>query len=83
MPRAKRICARSGCPDLGTGIGSALVVNGQIVPNSEFGHLELDGVDAETRASAVARERDRLDWREFSARLQRYFPIWCSFYHPI
>jgi len=58
---------------LGTGIGSALVVNGQIVPNTEFGHLELDGVDAETRASAAARERDGIDWPEYSARLQRYF----------
>ncbi|MCJ8503298.1 polyphosphate--glucose phosphotransferase [Kocuria flava] len=57
---------------LGTGIGSALFVNGQLVPNLELGHLELDGTKAETRASAVAREREVLDWPEYARRLQRY-----------
>lgn len=58
---------------LGTGIGSALMVNRQLVPNTEFGHLELEGVAAETRASAVARERDGIDWADYAVRLQRYF----------
>lgn len=57
---------------LGTGIGSALIFDGNLVPNVELGHISIDGYDAETRASAVARERDRLDWQEYSVRLQRY-----------
>jgi polyphosphate glucokinase len=58
---------------LGTGIGSAFVFDGRLVPNAELGHLEIDGHDAETRASAVARERDGLSWEDYSVRLQRYF----------
>jgi polyphosphate glucokinase len=58
---------------LGTGIGSAFIFNGQLVPNVELGHLEVDGFDAETKASAMARERDGLDWDEYAVRLQRYF----------
>jgi polyphosphate glucokinase len=57
---------------LGTGIGSALIHDGVLVPNFELGHLELDGVDAETRASAAAREREDLSWPEYAQRLQRY-----------
>ncbi|MEX5271784.1 polyphosphate--glucose phosphotransferase [Kocuria sabuli] len=57
---------------LGTGIGSALFVDGRLVPNLELGHLELDGVKAETRASAVAREREGLDWPAYAGRLERY-----------
>jgi polyphosphate glucokinase len=56
----------------GTGIGSALFVEGNLVPNTEFGHLELDGFDAETRASDRAREVDELDWPEWAERVQRY-----------
>jgi len=59
---------------LGTGIGSALILNGQLVPNAELGHLEIDGHDAETRASASAREREELSWKKWATkRLQRYF----------
>jgi polyphosphate glucokinase len=58
---------------LGTGIGSAFIFDGKLVPNAELGHLEIDGHDAETRASAVARERDGIDWDEYAVRLQRYF----------
>lgn len=58
---------------LGTGIGSAFIFNGQLVPNAELGHLEIDGFDAESKASAVARERDGLSWEEYSVLLQRYF----------
>jgi polyphosphate glucokinase len=57
---------------LGTGIGSALIVDGRLVPNFELGHLELAGVKAETRASAVAREREGLGWPEYAGRLQQY-----------
>ncbi len=58
---------------LGTGIGSAFIFDGKLVPNAELGHLEIDGFDAETKASAVARERDGLSWEEYSVLLQRYF----------
>ena len=44
-----------------------------LVPNAELGHLEIDGFDAESKASAVARERDGLSWEEYSVLLQRYF----------
>lgn len=57
---------------LGTGIGSAFIMNGVLVPNAELGHLEIDGYDAESRASAAARERDGLSWKDYGVRLQRY-----------
>jgi polyphosphate glucokinase len=60
---------------LGTGIGSCLVVDGTLVPNTELGHLEIDGHDAESRASDAARERDNLDWERWAERLQRYFRV--------
>jgi polyphosphate glucokinase len=58
---------------LGTGIGTALINDGRLVPNTELGHLEVDGVDAETRASDAAREREKLSYPDWAARLQRYF----------
>lgn len=58
---------------LGTGIGTALIYDGVLVPNSELGHLEIEGVDYETKASAAARERDGLSWEKWAKRLQRYF----------
>lgn len=58
---------------LGTGIGSALIHDGVLVPNTEFGHFELDGAVAETRAANSAREREDLSFEEWSARLQRYY----------
>ncbi|MDI2097984.1 polyphosphate--glucose phosphotransferase [Ruicaihuangia caeni] len=58
---------------LGTGIGSAMIYNGVLVPNSELGHLELDGHDAEKRASNRARESEGLSWEEWAVRLQRYY----------
>ncbi len=58
---------------LGTGIGSALLTRGQLVPNTELGHLEIDGHDAETRAADSAREREGLSWEEWGARLTRYY----------
>src|SRR6476661_1366769 len=58
---------------LGTGIGSALVYNGVLVPNSELGHLEIDGHDAESRAANSARERDGLSMRHWAKRLTTYY----------
>ncbi len=58
---------------LGTGIGSGMIYDGKLVPNTELGHLELEGVDAESRASARVKTQENLTWEEFSARLQRYY----------
>ncbi|MGI8867483.1 MAG: polyphosphate--glucose phosphotransferase [Mycobacteriales bacterium] len=57
---------------LGTGIGSALLHNGVLVPNTELGHLELDGKDAERRAASSARERHGLSWSDWAKRVEHY-----------
>jgi polyphosphate glucokinase len=54
---------------LGTGIGSALFVDGTLVPNTEFGHMEFDGQEAEARASGRARMERNLDWPAYIAEL--------------
>jgi polyphosphate glucokinase len=56
----------------GTGIGSGLFVDGTLVPNTELGHLELDGHDAESRAAARVRELEGIGWRDWAPRVQRY-----------
>ncbi|MFI7339794.1 polyphosphate--glucose phosphotransferase [Streptomyces sp. NPDC050085] len=56
----------------GTGIGSALFSDGVLVPNTELGHLELDGHDAEHRASTKAREEHDLSWEHWAKRVQKY-----------
>jgi len=58
---------------LGTGIGTALFTNGTLVPNTELGHLQIGGKDAEHRASEIARERDGLSWKQWAKRLNEYF----------
>ena len=58
---------------LGTGIGGAFIYNGVLIPNAELGHLEIDGHDAESRASNRAREREELSWEAWAERLQRYY----------
>ncbi|MGI9246431.1 MAG: polyphosphate--glucose phosphotransferase [Steroidobacteraceae bacterium] len=50
----------------GTGIGSALFVDGHLLPNTELGHLEVKGREAERRASAKVRADRKLDWVEWS-----------------
>ena len=57
---------------LGTGIGSAIFYRGNLLPNTEFGHLEMNGKDAEHRASAVVREREDLSWKKYAKRLNKY-----------
>lgn len=57
---------------LGTGIGSALFVDGRLVPNTELGHLELHGHEAEKRASVRAREDEDLSWEHWAHRLKKY-----------
>ncbi|WP_328927437.1 ROK family protein [Streptomyces sp. NBC_00190] len=57
---------------LGTGIGSALFTDGQLVANTELGHLELKGHDAETRASVKAKEDGDLTWERWARRVSKY-----------
>ena len=57
---------------LGTGIGSALVADGRLLPNSELGHLELNGHDAERKASSKAKEDEDLSWKHWAHRLSKY-----------
>ncbi|MEU5356774.1 polyphosphate--glucose phosphotransferase [Streptomyces albidoflavus] len=56
----------------GTGIGSALFTDGHLVPNTELGHLELHGHDAEKRASTKAKEDHDLSWEHWARRVQKY-----------
>ncbi|MGK5546821.1 polyphosphate--glucose phosphotransferase [Streptomyces sp. URMC 127] len=56
----------------GTGIGSAVFTGGRLVPNTELGHLELQGHDAETRASTRAKEEEGLKWHHWARRVERY-----------
>jgi polyphosphate glucokinase len=58
---------------LGTGIGSAFLLDGKLMPNSELGHLEIDGHDAEHRAAQSAKERENLTYAQWAERLQRYY----------
>jgi polyphosphate glucokinase len=56
----------------GTGIGSALFLDGVLIPNTELGHLELDGKDAEVRASDRAREVEEMSWEKWAERVEAY-----------
>lgn len=58
---------------LGTGIGTALFIDGRLYPNTEFGHLWIDGEEAERNASSAARDRLGLSWVEWADRLTTYF----------
>jgi polyphosphate glucokinase len=57
---------------IGTGLGTALFTDGHLLPNSEFGHLEIDGVVAEWRASDAARKREKLSWKKWGRRFDKY-----------
>lgn len=58
---------------LGTGIGTALFYNCVLIPNAELGHLEIEGVDYETKAAYSAMERDGLSFEQWAERLQKYY----------
>lgn len=53
----------------GTGIGSALLNSGTLVPNTELGHLEIGGMESEHRAAASIKERENLTYPEWAARV--------------
>lgn len=57
---------------LGTGIGTALFVKGQLVPNTELGHIELRGMEAEEWAASRIREEQALSWRAYAERVDAY-----------
>jgi polyphosphate glucokinase len=57
---------------LGTGIGTAFFLDGRLVPNTELGHLEVRGKDAELRASDRVRQNKGLSWKKWAARLDEY-----------
>lgn len=58
---------------LGTGIGTALLYNGELIPNAELGHIQIEGKDWETMAAFSAKERENLSWIEWAGRLQKYY----------
>src|SRR6202035_953507 len=57
---------------LGTGIGSALFIDGNLVPNTEFGHVEIRGKDAEKRAAESVREGHEMSWGKWAGRVDEY-----------
>lgn len=60
---------------LGTGIGSALIHDGVLVPNTELGHLEVRGKDAEHRAASSVRDEKDLSWQEWALRLEEVIRV--------
>jgi polyphosphate glucokinase len=57
---------------LGTGIGTALIHDGRLIPNAELGHIEINGKDAESHAAVSAMKREDLSWHEWAERISRY-----------
>lgn len=60
---------------LGTGIGTALFTQGRLVPYTEFGHIEMNGRDAETQAAESVKVREGLEYSEWAERLQQYYSM--------
>ncbi|HVW43396.1 MAG TPA: ROK family protein [Amycolatopsis sp.] len=70
--------ARHGVTTLltfGTGIGSAVFQDGKLVPNTEFGHVEVDGHDAEKKAAASAKDNEGLSYHHWAKRVDRYLSV--------
>lgn len=67
---------------LGTGIGTALFMNGKLIPNTELGHIEIDGVDYETKAAYSAKERDNLSFEQWAKVLSKYFDRLNRLFYP-
>jgi polyphosphate glucokinase len=57
---------------IGTGLGTVLFTDGILVPNLELGHIELNGEDAEVRATDAARKREKLSWKAWGKRFNFY-----------
>jgi polyphosphate glucokinase len=67
---------------LGTGIGTALFFDGTLVPNAELGHLQIDGVDYESKAAYSAMEREGLSFKQWAVRLQKYYSTLVALFSP-
>jgi polyphosphate glucokinase len=68
---------------LGTGVGTAVFVDGVLVPNTELGHIEVDGKVADQWANAATRETHDLSWKDWSKRVDKYLKhlhalMWCD-----
>jgi polyphosphate glucokinase len=66
----------------GTGIGTALFIDGKLLPNTELGHLELGGVEVEQRASGRTRTVEKLDWRKWAARVNPVLAAYQALFWP-
>jgi polyphosphate glucokinase len=66
----------------GTGIGSAIFVEGHLLPNTEFGHLPIRGKDAEHRASAKVRDDEKLSWAQWAERVNEFLAQMEFFFSP-
>jgi polyphosphate glucokinase len=67
---------------IGTGIGSAIFIDGQLFPNTEFGHIEIRGKDAERRASDATKDRKKWTWEEWSMRFQEVLSTYEKLFSP-
>ncbi|AKV55419.1 polyphosphate glucokinase [Bifidobacterium actinocoloniiforme DSM 22766] len=67
---------------LGTGIGSALIYDGVLIPNSELGHLTLEGKDAERYAASSVRDVKKLSYKKWAARLTKYYQMLERYFSP-
>jgi polyphosphate glucokinase len=67
---------------IGTGLGSALFVDGRLVPNSELGHIQMHGMIAEAYASNNARKREGMEWEEWGKRFNEYLHYLCRVINP-
>ncbi len=79
---ARKVKGLAVLTTLGTGIGTALVHRGHLVPNAELGHVEIDGVDWETQAAYSAKEREKLSWAAWAERLQKYYERLEAYLYP-
>ncbi len=67
---------------IGTGIGSALFIDGKLVPNTELGHMEVRGKEAEHRASDRIREKKKLGWKQWAARVDEVLKRFDALFSP-
>ena len=67
---------------LGTGIGSALIHDGVVVPNTELGHAQVRGQDAEHRAAAAVRDAAGLSWAQWAERLSEVLRVYDALFWP-
>jgi polyphosphate glucokinase len=67
---------------IGTGLGSALFIDGKLVPNTELGHIEVECDDAESITSDVVRKQQDLSWKKWAKRLDKYLCTLESLFSP-